>query len=868
MTEFCIRVYRYFQDHKAVYWTLMLLLFGFFGYFAAQIHLEEDIAKLLPSSKNEDGSTKLAFADLRIKDKTFLLFQASPTLPEEERIDTISAVCDRFVSDLQDGLSALEEKGDTVVQNIFGTISKEDVLFDAVDFMTEQLPCFIDTAAYASFDTLFTEEHMLRQMAENREQGMSPIGQLFPDLIAMDPMGLRGVLMEQMQGLMGGLGGSYKILNNHLFVPDSSVCVVFVTPRFSATNTGESTKLFTLLNQLVEKYDASTPSVKTMYHGSPARGAYNAWQTKADLRNTIIGSLIVVLIFIFFCFRNWNTIPLLLLPVAFGALFGLAMMYFIKGQFSLLALGIGAIVLGVALSYVLHVITHYKYVSDPEQVLRDQVQPVFLGCLTTIGSFMGLIFINTELLQDFGLFATFAIVGTTVFSLLFLPQFFNPGKNKRNRRAFEIIDKINVYPFDRQRWLLGLIGIVSVVCIGFYLKGGIDFDADMRNLGYLSDNVTYSEELMREKTNTGDKLQYFASSGATMEEALCNFSLMEQKLDSLQQIGLVKSYTPTNTIFVPEAVQQQRIDAWKNYWTPERLDLAQQLINRTAPKCDIAPGYFAPFFEAATRDYETAALYEQDIIPEGLLTTMMEQSNDGSYLCFTSVRCALDKVRSDSTDYQRICRAVASVPNLMVLDTYFYTQDTLRELNGDFNVLQWVSMAFVFVVLLLSFRFNLKNTLLGFFPIIVSWLIVLGAMVVFDKQFNLINIIISTFIFGIGVDYSIFVMSGLLASKHNPNPEVNGEPGRDVLLLSYHKTAILFSAVVLIVTVGSMLFAEHPAIQSVGFATLWGMVSAVVLSYVVQPFLFRLLNRPTPTDRTPSIPRTAGAEIPRREGGK
>lgn len=843
MTEFCIHIYRYFKNHRAVFWSLMLLLFGFFGYFAAQIHLEEDIAKLLPSSRNEDGSTKLAFADLRIKDKTFLLFEANPALGEEERLDSITAVCDRFVCDLQQHLAQMEAAGDTVVQNVFATISKEDVLLDAIDFMTEQLPCYIDTSAYASFDTLFTEEHMLRQMAVNREQGMSPIGQLFPELIAMDPMGLRHVLMEQMQGLMGGLGGSYKIIDGHFFVPDSSVCVVFLTPRFSATNTGESAKLFTLLNELVAKYDATTPSVKTMYHGAPARGAYNAWQTKADLRNTIIGSLIVVLIFIFFCFRNWNTIPLLLLPVAFGALFGLAMMYFIKGQFSLLALGIGAVVLGVALSYVLHVITHYKYVSDPEQVLRDQVQPVFLGCLTTIGSFMGLIFINTELLQDFGLFATFAIIGTTVFSLLFLPQFFNPGKNKRNRRAFEIIDRINVYPFDRKPWLLGAIGLVTFVCLGFYFKGGIDFDADMRNLGYLSDNVTYSEELMREKTNTGDKVQYFASSGATMEEALDHFAAMADKLDSLQQIGLVKSYTPTTTIFVPEAVQQQRIEAWQRYWTPERLADAERLIARTAPKYELSPAYFAPFFEAATRSYEPAALYEENIIPEGLLTTMMEQSKDGSYLCFTSVRCALDRVRSDSSDYQRICRAVASTPHLMVLDTYFYTQDTLRELNGDFNMLQWVSMAFVFVVLLLSFRFNLKHTLLGFFPILVSWLIVLGAMAIFDRQFNLINIIISTFIFGIGVDYSIFVMSGLLAGKNAPEPEINGEPGRDVLLLSYHKTAILFSAVVLVVSVGSMMFALHPAIQSVGFATLWGMVSAVVLSYVVQPFLFRLLNK-------------------------
>lgn len=852
MTKICISIYHFFRQHKFVYWGLMLALFAFFGYFASQIHLEEDISKLLPSSKNEDGSTKLAFADLRIKDKTFLVFEASPEMGKQEQVDSLIQVSDRFVADLTARLESLKVQGDTLLQDIFASVSKEDILFDAVDFMEGQLPCYIDTASYASFDTLFTIEHMERQMALNKEQAMSPIGSLFPELIAMDPLGLRSVLMDQLQGLSGGLGGSYKIVDGHFFVPDSSVLLVFLTPRFAATNTGKGAQLFSILNDMQQQYWGSSgdvpqtspqgTQVKVMYHGSTARGAYNSWQTKADLRNTIIGSLVVVLLFIFLCFRNWNTIPLLLLPVAFGTLFGLAMMYFIKGQFSLLALGIGAIVLGVALSYVLHVITHYKYVSDPEQVLKDQVTPVFLGCLTTIGSFMGLIFINTELLQDFGLFASFAIVGTTVFSLVFLPQFFDPEKNKRNRRAFALIDKINVYPFDRKRPLLLLIGLLSGVCLFFYLKGGIDFDADMRNIGYFSDNITYSEELVRAKTHTGDKQQYFASSGATMEEALDNFSLMADKLDSLQQVGLVKSYTPTSTIFVPQKEQQARIDAWHAYWTEERLSSVRDLIKKSAPKQNIVPEYFEPFFEMATRDYEPQPLYEQGIIPFGLQSTMMEQSADGSYLCFTSVRCANDSVRSSSSDYQQICRAIASQPHLMVLDTYFYTQDTLLELNEDFNVLQWVSMAFVFVVLLVSFHFNLKHTVLGFLPILVSWLIVLGAMVIFDRQFNLINIIISTFIFGIGVDYSIFVMNGLLAGQKETCGDTD-RVKRDVLLLSYHKTAILFSAVVLIVTVSSMLFAKHPAITSVGFATLVGMVSAVVLSYVVQPFLFRILNR-------------------------
>jgi predicted RND superfamily exporter protein len=125
--------------------------------------------------------------------------------------------------------------------------------------------------------------------------------------------------------------------------------------------------------------------------------------------------------------------------------------------------------------------------------------------------------------------------------------------------------------------------------------------------------------------------------------------------------------------------------------------------------------------------------------------------------------------------------------------------------------------------------------MLGFAPILLSWLIVLGAMALFDMKFNLINIIISTFIFGIGVDYSIFVMNGLIEDTNRESAAND--------MLRFHKTAIVFSAVILIVTMTSMLFANHPAIKSVGFATLVGMISAVVLSYVCQPAVFNWMKR-------------------------
>ena len=777
MTQLFIRLSDYFRSHRAICWLSMVALFVFFGYFAMQIHLEEDINKLMPSSKNEDGTTKLAFANLKIKDKTFLLFEGK----DPERL---METCDSFIDSL-----LLRDSVSQTIGDVFYRLP-DDLMMDGVDYMSGHFPAYIDTSAYVRFDTLLTREHMLRQMQQNREDLTGEFGEMFPELIQMDPIGMRTVLAEQLMPLLDAGSGSYKTIEGHFFVPDSTVCIAFITPRFSSTNTGQGSTLFQMLNTQMEQYAQSHPDVRISYHGTPASGYYNSTQIKHDLTTTITGALILVLVFLFVCFRNWNTIPLLLLPVAFGTLFGLAMMYWLKGQFSLLALGIGGVVLGVALSYVLHVLTHFKYVGDTTQLLRDQVKPVWLGCLTTIGSFAGLIFIQTDLLQDFGLFAAFAILGTTLFSLTYLPQLLNTKNNKVNQKAFALIDRINNYPVDRKR------GLIAAIVIVIY---------------------------------TGDKQKYFASEGKTMEEAIENFGILDQKLDSLQKLGLVKSYTHTSQIFVPMKEQQVRIDAWKNYWNDERLAKVRRLIIETAPQADLNTDAFENFFEAVKADYEPDSLYGAGIIPEGYQSTLMEQSYNGDYLCFTSVRCANDSVRSSESDYIRICDAVAQDPHLLVLDTYYYTTDTLIQMSEDFSVLQWISMLFVFIVLLISFRFNIKNTVLGFMPILISWMIVLGAMVLFDMRFNLINIIISTFIFGIGVDYSIFVMNGLTDNNSQK--------------LAYHKTAIFFSAVTLIVTVSSMVLAVHPAIKSVGFSTLVGLLSAVILSYVLQPAIYRWLNR-------------------------
>jgi len=176
--------------------------------------------------------------------------------------------------------------------------------------------------------------------------------------------------------------------------------------------------------------------------------------------------------------------------------------------------------------------------------------------------------------------------------------------------------------------------------------------------------------------------------------------------------------------------------------------------------------------------------------------------------------------------------ALTTLPHVFVLEPFYYCKDLVQVIHDDFSTTLWISSLFVFIVLLISFR-NIWTALVAFFPMFISWYVMQGYMALLGLEFNLINIVIATFIYGIGVDYSIFVMEGLLAEARK------GE----TRMLDYHKAAIFYSALILGIVVFSLIFATHPAIHSIGLITLIGMASTILITYSLQPWIFRLLTK-------------------------
>ena len=782
-----------------------------FIYVGSKVEYEEDISKLLPSLET-GSSEELVFANLKVKDKIFLLF-----IPKSDTIDieTLTEKCDIFVASLLQKDSLTND-----IQNILYQINS-DLLISGMEFLFDNAPVFIDVAMYPQIESLLTDEAVEKQMAANYEAIISPSSMVFSNIVRRDPLNLRTLFMDN-GSLAESFGGNYQIIYQHFFTPDSTIAIAFLSPNFKGFDSMSGTRLINMIEEEITTFNKENPDIEILFHGAPVRSVFNSRQIKQDIALTLGLSLFIICFIIGFCFRNRSTLLMLITPIAYGTFFALTCIYLIQGEMSLMALGIGAVIMGVGLSYCLHVLTHFKYANDPVQVIKDQTVPVLFACLTTIGAFLGLMFTQSALLRDFGLFSSLTLVGTAAFCLIFMPHFFNPARNLRSNKAFNLLNRLNAYPLDQKKWLVITILFISVIC--FFTSGGVTFDDDLKNIGYNDPDVVRSTNTLAMKTTKGFETLYYAATSTVLDSALIYSRQMAILLDSLKESGIIHDFSNTAILLIPNHEQAERINRWREFWTPERIDLTRQKLNQAGQKYGFKPETFYPFFEMIEKEAEPISVYDAGILPEELMSNIIEYT-DGKYMVFTSVQMYADMMGTVSD-------IVTSRPHCVVIDPFYYTKDMVQMMNEDFNMVLGISTLFVFIVLLLWYR-NIFHAIIAFIPMGLSWYIVLGLMVVMGMPFNLINIMISSFIFGIGVDYSIFVMEGLLAEKRGNNED----------LLTWHKTAIFLSAIVLTIGIASLMLATHPAIRSIGLVTLVGMSSTGLIAYSVQPFLFRLLTK-------------------------
>ena len=493
--------------------------------------------------------------------------------------------------------------------------------------------------------------------------------------------------------------------------------------------------------------------------------------------------------------------------------------------------GIGSVIVGIAVNYPLHYLDHIKQEPNKREALKDVIQPLVIGNLTTVAAFACLMFVKAEAMRDLGLFGALTLVGTILFVMVFLPLFaVVPKKTKKmfvddGKTPSETWRKVKFYAF----WPLVIITLILS-----YFSQDTAFDADLHNINYMTrqekeDLALLSESLQKEGETD---LIYVVSEAADFQEALRQNETIMARLRQLVPDSVEYTVSGMDGLLPSVEHQKKTLELWQDFWR-RHSGLAEQ-VKAEAIKAGFTENAFAAFTDGITKEYQP--LNESEMEPLMALCGTYALQHDTLSRVVNFVRVPVTsseplKEQLRTTILGPSTGSGTSVSNGFAFSISDVGNNLVNALSSDFDYILYVCSLVVFFFLCLSFG-RLELAILAFLPLTVGWMWILGIMHLGSIKFNIVNIILATFIFGQGDDYTIYITEGLLY-----------EYAYGKRMLKNYRNSVILSGILMFIGIGTLIFAKHPAMRSLAEVAIIGMATVVLMACYLPPFIFGWLTK-------------------------
>lgn len=841
MTGLVLSIYRFFKRYPLIGVTAFIIITLALVGSVMTLHYNEDISDFLPL--DEENSEALdVYRRVSGADKIIAMVMSADT-------DSVDAsVLAAGIESLSDNISVLDSVG--AIRSMMQRVDMENMM-DIADEVYANIPYFLTEKDYCTIDSLLsTPDYVAQQMRANREMLLLPTGNLITQNISRDPLNLFSDVLNRLSS--GSVGMDYDTYDGYILTPDRKRGLVIIESSYGANESEHNTYLTGLLNAAADSVAKAYPQLQVRYVGGPVIAVENASRIKKDsiLAITIAGLLIVALLI--YVFRSVRSILLIIISVAWGWLFAVGIIAIFYDSISIIVIGIASIILGIAVNYPLHLIDHLKSTPDIKSCLREIVAPLAVGNITTVGAFLCLVPLNAPALHDLGLFGSLLLVGTIIFVLLFLPHLVRSRRFKNGEPVNEtpdLISRISGISIEKNRWIIYTMFILTAVFAVFAFH--TEFDSDMRHINYMSDQQREDLEYLSTLTSAAGNDSthqsakpaeqiFIVSKNTDYDKAVLQFENLMPVLSKLQNRGKVTFTNHVADFIHSSESQESDLNRW-NQFLETHPDILSSISSAGAAAgfsddafmefSDLLSDSFSPkpiesFEQLGSTVFASNLLTDLDSDKKMFVVSLNVNQEDLDEVMETLHNATATFTANRSTDL-----TTSGSDRLFAFDVKGMNTSITNSLSDDFNYIGVACSLIVFIFLWISLG-SLELAIISFIPMAVSWIWILGIMGIAGIKFNIVNIILATFIFGQGDDYTIFMTEGLTYEFAY----------RKKMLASF-KNSIIISALIMFIGIGTLIIAEHPAMKSLGEVTVVGMLSVVLMAYFFPPFIFNWLVR-------------------------
>ncbi|MBC8033326.1 MAG: glycerol acyltransferase, partial [Chitinophagaceae bacterium] len=292
MERFFLNIYSYFNKNRPVLFICFAACLIVPAFFASRLKFEEDISKVLPKDK-KIAKLNEVFQNSRFLDKLVVMVSLKDSSTTD--VDSLAAFAGQLVPSVKEALPAYISKINDKVD--------DEVALRMFTVIRERLPVYLTEKDYIAIDSLIAPGTVKTSLQQNFRTLTSPSGMILKEMISNDPVGISFIGLKKLQQLQ--YDENFELYNNYVVTRDHKTLLLFITPAFPPSNTGENKILLNGLDSIIDKLNSgSFKNIEAAYFGASAVSAGNALQLRKDSIYTQGVTVLFIVIFLGLYFRR------------------------------------------------------------------------------------------------------------------------------------------------------------------------------------------------------------------------------------------------------------------------------------------------------------------------------------------------------------------------------------------------------------------------------------------------------------------------------------------------------------------------------------------------------------------------------------
>jgi predicted exporter len=533
----------------------------------------------------------------------------------------------------------------------------------------------------------------------------------------------------------------------------------------------------------------------------------DAW--KLSMIATILVALLMLAIY-----RSPRVLILAFLPVATGALAGIAAVSVIHGAVHGITLGFGVTLIGEGVDYAIYLFTQIAPGSNARETLKRLWPTLRLGVLTSICGFSALLLSGFPGLAQLGLFSIVGLIVAAAVTRYVLPALIPEGFAARGVEhlappILRVIDRATVLriPF----YVLTAAALVWLVSIG-----GPPWSDELSSLSPVPKRDQLVDEQMRHDIGAPDVRYLIVVSSADAQGALQAAENLAQPLARLIEAGALEGYDSPAQVLPSLAVQKRRQAA-----LPDAATLAAAL-KQGQEGTAFKAGVFDPFLkdvEAA----RTQPLLTRESMQGGALALkvdglLIKRSNKGAGWSALMPLRGVQKPEAISGAIALAAGGQANPanPQAVLLDIKRDADEMFSSYRREAESHTLLGAAAIAVLLLISMR-SLRRVFDVLAPLAAAVLVTTCLLALSGAQLTIFHLVGLSLVVAVGSNYSLFFERVSAAAT-----------SRERTIVS-----LLFANVAMAIAFGLLGSSSVPVLAAIGLTVAIGAVLSLLFSAIL-----------------------------------